>query len=117
MLEGLYSAAAGMVAQQQRLDAITNDVANVSTTGYQAQRVGFRDLLYSPVAGLPGAVGGGAGAATPLLGRSQAQGPIQDTGQPLDVAIQGPGYLEVRRADGSTALTRDGALQVDARGQ
>lgn len=118
MVEGLYSAAAGMAAQQQRLDSITNDIANVSTTGYQAQRLGFRDLLYSPVVGVPAAgAGTGAGAAAELIGRSETQGAIQDTGQPLDVAIQGPGYLEVRRPDGSTALTRDGALQVDAGGR
>jgi flagellar basal-body rod protein FlgG len=118
MLQGLYSAAAGMAAQQQRLDSISNDLANVSTTGYKSLRVGFRDLLYnSPGAQAGPTVGLGAGAAVETLGRSQAQGAPQSTGNPLDVAIQGDGYLQVRRADGTIALTRDGGLQLDSRGR
>lgn len=118
MLEGLYSAAAGMAAQQQRLDAISNDLANVSTTGYKSMRVGFRDLLYNSAGPAAGpTVRLGAGAATDTLGRSQEQGALQSTGNPLDVAIQGDGYLQVRRANGSSALTRDGSLRLDARGR
>jgi len=117
MLEGLYAAASGMEAQQQQLDTIGNDLANASTTGYKAERVGFRDLLYNEVniAGTATAVG--AGAAARVLGRSQAQGSIQSTGDPLDLAIEGPGYFTVKRADGTVALTRDGSFQVNARGQ
>ncbi|HEU4702241.1 MAG TPA: flagellar hook-basal body protein, partial [Conexibacter sp.] len=58
-----------------------------------------------------------AGAAAGFIGRSQEQGALQNTGQPLDVAIQGPGFFQVRRADGSLALTRDGALRLDATGR
>ncbi len=117
MLEGLYAAASGMEAQQQQLDAVGNDLANASTTGYKAERVGFRDLLYNQIdiAGTTATVGAGAAAQT--IGRNQAQGSIQSTGNPLDLAIEGPGYLTVKRADGTVALTRDGALQVNARGQ
>jgi flagellar basal-body rod protein FlgG len=118
MLEGLYSAAAGMAAQQQRIDGVANDLANSSTTGYKHVRVGFRDLLYNaqgPAAGPT--VLAGAGAAAGFIGRSQEQGALQTTDQPLDVAIQGPGYLQVRRPDGSLALTRDGALRLDATGR
>ena len=117
MLEGLYAAASGMEAQQQQLDTIGNDLANASTTGYKAERVGFRDLLYNEVniAGTATAVG--AGAAARVLGRNQAQGSIQSTGDPLDLAIEGPGYFTVKRADGTVALTRDGSFQVNARGQ
>jgi flagellar basal-body rod protein FlgG len=118
MLEGLYSAAAGMAAQQQRIDGVSNDLANASTTGYKHVRVGFRDLLYSAQGGAAGpTVLAGAGAAAGFVGRSQEQGALQSTGQPLDVAIQGPGFLQVTRPDGSTALTRDGSLRLDAQGR
>jgi flagellar basal-body rod protein FlgG len=118
MLEGLYSAAAGMNAQQQRIDGVSNDLANASTTGYKHVRVGFRDLLYSAQGGGAGpTVLAGAGAAAGFIGRSQEQGALQTTDQPLDVAIQGPGFLQVKRPDGSLALTRDGSLRLDATGR
>jgi flagellar basal-body rod protein FlgG len=114
MLEGLSSAAAGMAAQQAKLDAISNDIANASTTGYKHVRVGFRDLLYQQ-AGRPAANGVrvGAGAAAVDAGRGWEQGALQNTGNPLDVAIQGEGFLRVRLPDGRTALTRDGGLHLD----
>lgn len=118
MLEGLYSAAAGLAAQQQRMDALGNDVANVSTTGYKRVRIGFRDLLYQQASGGAGAdVLTGAGTATEIAGRSHAQGTLVPTGDPLDVGIEGEGFLQVRRADGTLALTRDGALQFDGQGR
>jgi flagellar basal-body rod protein FlgG len=117
MLEGLYAAASGMEAQQQQLDTIGNDLANASTTGYKAERVGFRDLLYNEVNIAGTATSVGAGAAAQVLGRNQAQGSIQSTGDPLDLAIEGPGYFTVKRADGTVALTRDGSFQLNARGQ
>ena len=118
MLEGLYSAAAGMAAQQRRIDGVSNDLANASTTGYKHVRVGFRDLLYNAQGGSAGpTVLAGAGAAADFIGRSQEQGALQTTGQPLDVAIQGPGFLQVKRPDGSTALTRDGSLRLDSDGR
>ena len=116
MLEGLYSAAAGMEAQQTQFDAISNDIANVDTPGYQSTIVGFHDLLYSN--GDYGSnVATGAGSAAQDVGYDQSQGAIQQTGQPLDVAINGSGYLEVRRQDGTIGLTRDGALQLNAKRQ
>jgi flagellar basal-body rod protein FlgG len=118
VLEGLYSAAAGMAAQQERIDGVSNDLANVSTTGYKHVRVGFRDLLYTSQGPAAGAtVRAGAGAAAAIIGRGQEQGTLQTTGQPLDLAIAGDGYFEVRRPDGSTALTRDGSLRLDADGR
>jgi flagellar basal-body rod protein FlgG len=114
MLSGLYAAAAGMQAQQTQLDAIANDLANESTPGYQAQQVGFRDLLYTSGGASSGStVATGAGSAAAIVGRSQVQGSLQPTGQPLDVALQGPGYIEVRRPDGTTGLTRNGVLELD----
>ena len=115
MLEGLYSAAAGMSAQQQRIDTLANDVANVSTTGYKHTRVAFRDLLYTQ--DRSGVVSSGAGAAATPIGRGFAQGAMRETGNKLDVAIEGDGFLQVRRADGTTALTRDGSLRLDPDGR
>jgi flagellar basal-body rod protein FlgG len=117
MLEGMLAAASGMEAQQQQLDSIGNDLANVSTTGYKAEQVGFRDLLYNQIdiAGTTTSVG--SGAAAEVVGRDQSQGTIQSTGDPLDLAIEGPGFFTVKRPGGTVALTRDGSFQVDAKGQ
>jgi flagellar basal-body rod protein FlgG len=115
MLEGLYSAAAGMQAQQQRIDSVANDLANVNTNGYKHTRVAFRDLLY--VNDAAGKVRSGAGAAASTIGRGFTQGAMRETGNPLDVAIEGEGFLRVRRADGTDALTRDGALRIDPQGR
>jgi flagellar basal-body rod protein FlgG len=115
MLEGLYSAAAGMQAQQQRIDSVANDLANVNTNGYKHTRVAFRDLLY--VDDASGNVRSGAGAAATTIGRGFTQGAMRETGNPLDVAIEGEGFLRVRRPDGTEALTRDGSLRIDPRGR
>jgi flagellar basal-body rod protein FlgG len=114
MLSGLNTAAAGMAAQQQRMDAVANDLANANTTGYKHQRVGFRDLVYDQT-GRSSAEGvrTGSGAAAVDAGRAFAQGVLQRTDRPLDVAIQGEGFLRVRLADGRDALTRDGGLHID----
>jgi flagellar basal-body rod protein FlgG len=117
MLEGMYSAAAGMAAQQQRLDAVSNDIANANTTGYKRVRVAFRDLLYTPsgIATQQG-VTEGAGAAATTVGRGYAQGAFQRTDEPLDVALQGQGFLKMKR-EGKDVLTRDGNLRFDDKGR
>jgi flagellar basal-body rod protein FlgG len=116
MLEGLYAAASGMEAQQHQFDAISNDMANLDTPGYQSTIVGFHDLLYSN--GSYGSnVGTGAGSASAIVGRDQTQGAIQVTHQPLDVAVQGQGFIEVRRFDGTIGLTRNGRLELNAKRQ
>lgn len=114
MLEGMYTAAAGMAAQQTRLDAVSSDLANVDTTGYKSARVAFRDLVYDDAQGYGAAKGVtiGAGSAATSIGRSSAQGALQDTKRSLDVALNGPGFLQVKLADGTKALTRDGNLEV-----
>jgi flagellar basal-body rod protein FlgG len=118
MLQGLYAAASGMEAQQNQLDAVANDLANVDTTGYQGEIIGFQDLLYTQGGNSTGTnVATGAGSASAIIGRSDAQGSIQQTGRSLDVAIQGLGYIEVQRPDGTIGLTRNGALQTNAKGQ
>lgn len=116
MLEGLYAAAAGMSAQQQQMDAIGNDLANVSTTGYRSERVGFQDLLYNQVNQAGTATTTGAGARAQTIGWNPAQGALQQTGDPLDLAIGGEGFFQIKGADGKPALTRDGAFTVDGKG-
>src|SRR5581483_3548216 len=116
MLEGLFSAASGMEAQQQQFDAISNDMANLDTPGYQSTIVGFHDLLYSN-GGYGSNVATGAGSAAAVVGRDQSQGAINTTNRQLDVAIQGEGYMEVRRPDGSIGLTRNGRLELNAKRQ
>ena len=118
MVEGLYSAAAGMMAQQERLDSVANDIANVNTHGYKHVRVAFRDLAYQAAGqGATAGVRPGSGVASWAMGRSFAQGGLERTDRSLDVAIEGPGFMRVRGGDGQEALTRDGNLQVDAKGQ
>lgn len=116
MLEGLFSAAAGMAAQQLQLDAVSNDIANINTDGYKSERVGFEDLLYNPVDKAGTETTAGAGAAARIMGRNQTQGALKETGNPLDLAIEGEGFFKLRRPAGGTVLTRNGAFQVNANG-
>ena len=112
MTDGIFAAAAGMQAQQNRIDLLSNDIANLDTTGYQSQRVSFSDLVFSSEQGVPV----GAGAATTSLGPTQDLGTIQQNGNPLSLALDGTGYFQVKQADGTTALTRDGSFGLDADG-
>ncbi len=116
MLEGLYSAAAGMSAQQEQLDAISNDLANLSTTGYKSERVAFSDLLYNTINVAGTSTSDGAGASARVIGRSESQGSLQETGDPLDLAIEGEGFFQVTLPNGQLALTRNGTFGVDASG-
>ena len=106
---GIYSAAAGLAAQQQHLDAIANDLSNVNTTAYKKERTGFRDLVYD-------ANGIGSGSASVDAGRDFTNGALQPSSNPLDLALTGSGFFQVKLADGRTALTRDGSFHVDAGG-
>ena len=107
-----------MEAQQPRLDWIANDISNIDTPGFQSERVGFESLLYN--AALPSQAAGvtvGGGAQAVNLGPSQTAGVIQSTGQPLDMAISGSAYFEVKEPGGASALTRDGQFELDAKGR
>jgi flagellar basal-body rod protein FlgG len=117
MLEGMYTAAAGMAAQQERLDSVANDLANVNTSGYKHARLAFRDLVYSNGGHGQANVRLGAGAAATSLGPSTAQGALRDTQEPLDVALDGPGSIAIRDAGGQLAQTRAGELRLDNRGR
>src|SRR3954468_19811633 len=105
---GIYSAAAGMAAQQKQLDTIANDLANVNTTGYKKGLPGVRALVYSN--------GVRSGSACVDTGRDFTNGALQPSSNPLDLALTGSGFFQVKLADGRTALTRDGSFHVDAGG-
>jgi flagellar basal-body rod protein FlgG len=102
MANGLQIAASGLAAQESRLDAVASDIANVNTVGYQRSRIAFTELL-----------GGSGGVRASDAGATTAQGALEPSDDPLSVAIDGPGYLQVRTADGRLALTRDGQLRLD----
>jgi flagellar basal-body rod protein FlgG len=127
MLRALYSAAAGMQSQQMNLDVISNNLANANTTGYKATKLQFQDLLYSTSreAGsqqgggntLPSSLQVGQGSVPVATERSFLQGDLTQTGNSLDVAIQGNGFFEVQMPDGTLAYTRDGSFKTDAQGR
>lgn len=123
----LYSAATGMEAQQINLDVISNDIANVNTTAYKRTKNEFQDLMYQNLK--PIGVDAGDGQNTPTgiqVGNGTrlaattkvfTQGQLTQTGEELDLAIEGQGFFEVNLPDGRTVYTRDGALKVSAEGK
>jgi flagellar basal-body rod protein FlgG len=118
MMDALYSAASGMTAQQTSMDVVANNLANATTSGYKRDRLDLVDLAYQPFR-LPGGREGqvGLGAAPGRVNKEHEQGALQNTGRGMDVAIQGEGFLQVTRPDGSLGYTRAGNLQVDANGR
>ena len=126
MIRALYSAASGMTAQQLNVDDIANNLANANTTGYKMRTPQFQDLLYQSIV-LPGVNAGQqttvpAGLQLGLGTRASSneiiftQGSMNQTGNPLDVAIQGNGFFQVRMTTGTLAYTRDGSFQMDKNG-
>ncbi len=126
-MKALQIAATGMSAQQMRVDVVSNNLANMSTTGYNARRAEFADLHYqqhtragtiSAADGtiLPTGVQTGLGVRPAAVSVILAQGSLLQTGGDLDIAIEGAGYLEVTLPSGLPAYTRDGALQRSADG-
>lgn len=126
MIRSLNTAATGMVAQQFNLDVIANNLSNVNTTGFKAQRAEFQDLLYQSLraagaqtqqgATNPQSIQVGLGARYAATAPNFNQGPLLNTNNPLDVAISGEGFLPVQLPDGRQAFTRDGGLKRDANG-
>lgn len=126
MFRSLHIAATGMVAQETKLDTIANNLANASTVGFKRQNAEFEDLLYQTQRGPNRGAAGEAGPTQVQLGsgsrvvatpRGFAQGPIQQTGNPLDLAIEGAGFFVVQREDGTSAYTRSGELKLDSSGR
>src|SRR6056297_584243 len=126
-MRALKIAATGMAAQQMRVETISNNLANMSTTGYNTRRAEFADLHYQQMA-RPGTVNANDGTVLPTgvqlglgvrpaaISVNLAQGALSSTGGDLDVAIEGKGYLEVTLPSGQSAYTRDGALKRSADG-
>jgi flagellar basal-body rod protein FlgG len=127
MIMALYTAATGMDAQQTNLDVIANNLANVNTVGFKKSRADFQDLMYqyvvepgaqtSQVTFNPTGVQVGLGVKTASVQKMFTQGDLSSTGNQFDVAIEGDGFMQILRPDGTFAYTRAGTLQLDFNGQ
>lgn len=127
MIRSLWISKTGLDAQQTQMDVISNNLANVSTSGFKRSRAVFEDLLYqtlrqpgaqsSQQTQLPSGLQLGTGVRPVATERIFTQGNLQQTSNDKDVAIQGQGFLQVLLPDGTTAYTRDGSLQIDNQGQ
>ena len=126
-MRSLSIASTGMLAQQTNVDVISNNIANMNTTGFKRQRAEFQDLLYENIE-RPGAATGpdtkapsgiqiGAGVKTGGVYRIQQQGSMQQTDNRYDVAITGRGYFQITMPSGDTAYTRDGSFGVSDQGE
>lgn len=127
-MRAMNIAATGMMAQQTNVEVIANNIANQGTTGYKRQRAEFQDLLYqterrggatSSDAGtiVPIGVQIGIGVKTAAVNRINIQGNLIQTGNPLDLAIQGRGFFQILQPDGTTAFTRDGSFALSPTGE
>jgi len=126
MIRALYTAASGMLAQQLNLDNIANNLANASTNGFHSRRLQFQDLIYqntiAPGAAatqqttLPAGLQIGLGTRPASSEILQTQGNFANTGNPLDMAIQGQGFFQVTLPTGDVAFTRSGAFHLDQNG-
>ncbi|MEI8030218.1 MAG: flagellar basal-body rod protein FlgG [Comamonadaceae bacterium] len=126
MIRSLWIAKTGLDAQQTQLDVISNNLANVSTNGFKRSRAVFEDLIYQTIrqpgapssqqTQVPSGLQIGTGVHPVAAVKIFTQGNLQQTGNPLDVAIQGNGFFQVLQPDGTTAYTRDGSFQVDNQG-
>ena len=127
MINSLWISKTGMQAQQTQLDVISNNMANVSTNGFKRASAVFEDLMYQNLRqvgaadteqnNLPTGLQIGLGVRTVATSRSFTQGSLQQSGNQLDLAINGSGFIQVALPDGTTGYTRDGSLQVDAQGR
>jgi len=127
MIRSLWIAKTGLESQQTNMDVISNNLANVNTSGFKRSRAVFEDLMYQTIRQpgaqvgaanqLPSGLQVGTGVRTVATERIHSQGDLKDTGNSMDIAIDGRGFLQVEMPDGTFAYTRDGSLQVDQNGQ
>jgi flagellar basal-body rod protein FlgG len=127
MINSLFISKTGMQAQQTQLDVISNNLANTSTNGFKRAKAVFEDLMYQNLrqvgansaeqSELPTGLQLGLGVRTVATSRSFEQGSLQQSGNNLDLAINGNGFLQATMPDGTTGYTRDGSLQLDAQGR
>ena len=127
-MRALHTAATGMMAQELNVQVISNNIANMRTTGYKRQRAEFQDMLYEHVRRigtqtstqgniLPVGVDLGSGVKTVGTPRIMTQGTLLPTGNTFDVAIRGEGFFKIQMPDGTFTYTRDGSFQMDAQGR
>jgi len=126
MIRGLYTAASGMTAQQQNIDVISNNIANVNTNGFKQDRAEFQDLMYeslnytagatSATTSNPTGIDVGLGVRTSGIQKNFLQGSLKNTGNELDLAIQGSGFFKITTPNGETAYTRNGSFKPNADG-
>ena len=127
-MRALSTAATGMMAMELNVQVISNNLANMTTTGYKRQRAEFQDLLYDHVSRvgtqtssqgniLPVGIDLGSGVKTVGTGRLMSQGSLTQTGNPFDVAIRGDGFFKIQLPDGTYAYSRDGSFKTDAQGR
>src|SRR4051812_36317630 len=127
MIQSLYSGATGMEAQQLNLNTISNNLANANTTGFKRSKIEFQDMLYQKTRAAGADVGGGNvvptgvemgnGSRVVSTAKIFSQGELKQTGDKYDIAIEGDGFLQVQRPDGTFGYTRDGGLKVDGQGK
>lgn len=127
MVRSLYTAASGMIGQQQHIDTISNNLANINTAGFKRNRTEFEDLLYqnqrhavTPATEetlIPVGVQIGSGTRLASTAKLFEQGSLQQTGVVSDLAIEGEGFFRVQQFDGSFAYTRNGSFKIDATGE
>ena len=127
MIRAMFSAATGMIAQQTNIDTIAHNMANVNTTGFKKSRVNFQDLLYETVKApggqtadgttIPEGIQIGHGVRPSSVSKLFTPGSLIQTGNELDVAIEGEGFFEIELPDGTSAYTRDGSFRRSQDGQ
>jgi flagellar basal-body rod protein FlgG len=127
MMRALWSSASGMQAEQTNMDIIANNLANVNTAGFKRSRVEFQDMLYQTVTAAGSSSSSGQSVAAGLqvghgthavaVHKVFSQGNFQQTGNPLDLVIEGEGFFQVSQPDGSIAYTRSGSFSLNAEGQ
>ncbi|MDE2121797.1 MAG: flagellar hook-basal body complex protein, partial [Betaproteobacteria bacterium] len=127
MIRSLYVAATGLQAQQTNMDVISNNLANVNTTGFKSGRTVFQDLLYqnltqpgaqsSQTTMYPSGLQLGTGVTPIATERLFTEGNLTQTGNSLDVAINGAGFFQILQPNGTIAYTRDGTFQLNNQGQ
>ncbi|MFV2035931.1 MAG: flagellar hook-basal body protein, partial [Halocynthiibacter sp.] len=127
-MKALYIAASGMAAQERNVEVISNNIANMRTTGYKRQRAEFQDMIYQTFrqagsltsdAGtqVPAGIEIGSGVKTASTSRIMSQGSVEPTEKELDLAISGEGFFSINLPDGRTGYTRDGSFERDSTGQ
>src|SRR5512141_109347 len=127
MIRALWTAASGMQSQQINIDVIANNLANVNTTGFKKSRPDFQDLMYQNLktvgapstnsTQIPSGMQIGLGSKAAAITKVFTAGNITQTGNDLDIAIEGDGFFQIKMTDGTTTYTRDGSFKKDSQGR